>query len=267
MSFWRKVHVNWPMALEMARGLKIWVTRPTADAEPFATRLRGLGHEPICVPLFERLALATEADIEAMSGFEPDALLVTSRNALRSLAEAATLGDLRNVPVLAVGPGTSDLARECGFRDVRTGAGRAEDLAQLVTELGVGRRRLVFVCGEQITEDLGAQFRAAGHTVHVLVAYRMVGLSGLPDDLMQLARNDGIDAVTLFSPNAARHYVHVTQLANLSAQFQTCRHYCLSSRVAEELLVLQRVPIGVARKPNIQEMLELIGGPTAQSVH
>ena len=255
------------MAPEMTGGLKIWVTRPTIDAEPFATRLRALGHKPICAPLFERRSLATKADLEAMSDFRPDALVVTSRNALRSLFEAASLGDLLGVPVLAVGPGTSDLARELGFRDVRMGAGRAQDLAHGVAELGGGPRRLVFVRGEQITEDLGAQFRAVGHTVHVLIAYRMVGLSALPDDLMQLARNDGIDAVTLFSPNAARHYVQVTQSANLSAHFQTCMHYCLSSRVAEELLALQRVPISVARKPNIQEMLELIGGPAAQSVH
>ena len=241
--------------------MRIWVTRPEDDGAAFAERLRAHGHEPVCGPLFTARFLPLD-DLDPLSF---DGLIATSRNAIRALA-----GQTRQRPhwlarpLVAVGPGTAEEGRETGFTDVRQGPGHAHGLSDSVPS---GWRRILYLRGREISIDLAGDLAAAGHHVTSRIAYAMEP-AGAPDlDLsLRLARGR-IDAVTLFSPRAAAAYRSALGARGLRYCSSNLRHYCFSARVAEQLGDLQLGNLFIPSRPNLEEMLALIAGPAAQSVH
>ena len=88
--------------------MRVIVTRPRAQAEPLAERLRALGHEVVLCPLLEIEPLG-ERPVE-VEGY--DWVVVTSANGADELARRRT----GTMPKLAaVGPGTADALRAHGL--------------------------------------------------------------------------------------------------------------------------------------------------------
>ena len=103
--------------------------------------LEEAAHEAVVEPL---LSLSFE-DAEAVDLDGAQALIATSRNALRALKEtsgAPVLAEARQLPLFAVGRATAAEARTLGFETVVTGAGTAAELvAHVVSVAGPRRRR------------------------------------------------------------------------------------------------------------------------------
>jgi len=102
--------------------MRLLVTRPEPDASRQAEKLRELGHEPILAPLMT---------IETISGVplhldQAQALIVTSRNALRAIAARPELNEARDFPLYAVGEATAREAAELGFPTIVAGPGTGE---------------------------------------------------------------------------------------------------------------------------------------------
>ncbi len=90
-----------------------------------------MGHEAICVPLFEVVPLAwTPPD-----PCDFDAVAMTSANAARHGGD--NLRRYVHLPLFAVGAATANAAREAGFGDVTLGRGTGDDLAPLFAGLRV----------------------------------------------------------------------------------------------------------------------------------
>ncbi|MEO1694834.1 MAG: uroporphyrinogen-III synthase, partial [Pseudomonadota bacterium] len=194
--------------------------------------------------------------------------IVTSRNALRALADAGLCTRFHTVPVLTVGPGTAAMARALGFRSVETGAGSATDIVSRVTSTDPGRDgRYVFLRGQHVTVDVGAELAGRGYNATSVTLYDMQHDTAAPSFLQKALTDGALDAVALFSPNAAQRYVHLVTANGLEIAAQKLVHYVLSDRIAAELSPLQPDRIAVAARPNAEAMLALIGGPSAHSVH
>ena len=93
--------------------MRLLVTRPEPDAGREAEALAARGHEAVIAPLLV-IEFAEDAPLD-FAGVQ--ALIVTSRNALRAIASRRELAEARKLPLFAVGEATARAARDVGFAD------------------------------------------------------------------------------------------------------------------------------------------------------
>lgn len=121
---------------------RLFILRPEPGASESGKRARGLGLDPVIVPLFEIMPV----DWTAPNPAEFDALLLTSANAVRNAG--AQLERVQRLPVHAVGEATAKAARAAGLRVTARGEGGVDALlASIPVE-----SRLLHLCGEDRRE-------------------------------------------------------------------------------------------------------------------
>lgn len=242
--------------------MHLLLTRPEADAEATRQRLEAAGHTVTLEPMLTIEPIAT-GGLE-LTGVQ--ALVVTSRNALRMLARLPELAEARRLPLLTVGPGTAAEARALGFERIEAGAAGARELAVLVTarfEPGAGA--LLHLAGETLAFDLAAALTAAGYEMRTAALYRAVTRTSLAPATAHLLRQGAIDGVLLMSPRTATIYQSLIRKGDLLSAAGNVVHLCLSQAVAAALTPLGSVQCAVAAAPNLEEMLALIASVAAQS--
>ena len=108
--------------------MRVLITRPREDAEPFARALTAIGHEPVIEPLLEIVCPPGPA----LDLIGVQALLLTSANGARAAAQRTRE---RGIIAVAVGPATAMAARDAGFTNVSESSGEGVDaLAAFVRE-------------------------------------------------------------------------------------------------------------------------------------
>ena len=235
--------------------MRLLLTRPEADAARTASLLRAHGHEVIVAPLL-RIETLWDADL----GTGPwAAILVTSANAVRSIAVHRRRDELRSVPVLTVGPRTAQALRAAGFTDVSSADGDVNDLAALVASRIKPQASLLYLAGEERSGDLAGDLRARNFTVQSVIVYHAVVAENLPNQAAA-ALASGIDGVLHFSRRSAEAYVDAARGSGLLADaLKTPVHYCLSARVAEPLAQAGAPDIRIASRPEEAALLALCG--------
>lgn len=236
--------------------MRLLVTRPEPDASRQAEKLRELGHEPVLAPLLT---------IETIPGVPLDldqaqAVIVTSRNVLRAMAARPELIEARNLPLYAVGDATARLAAELGFRQIVTGPGTGEQLADLIArELDPGNGTLVHLAGGMLAFDLKSALEAKGFTIRQPVLYSAVQAKALPPEALALMREGRLDGAIFMSPRTAAIFTTLTAAEGVVTQASQLRCYCLSQSVADALAPIS-AKIAVAPHPSEEELLALIAG-------
>lgn len=180
--------------------MHLLLTRPEADNEPLAGRLRAAGHRVSGAPMLE---------IDALGGGPIDdrpaaGILLGSANAVRH--GAARLAR-RELPVWCVGEATAAAAAAAGFRDLRVGGGDGATLARFVIEQArPDDGPLLYPCGVERRPEPERGLLQAGFRVEAVPVYEAREADGLPEAVADaLARGD-IDAVLLYSPRSARRF-------------------------------------------------------------
>ena len=235
--------------------VRLLVTRSEADAERTAAALRARGHDVTIAPLL-RIESLPNTDI----GSGPwAAIMVTSANAAFAIAKHPRGGELKNLPVLAVGERSAEAMRAAGFAEVISAGGDGSDLARLVAERIEQGVPLLYLAGADRSGDIAGDLAAQNFAVRVAVIYRAVAASALPRAAADaLAR--GIDGVLHFSRRSAEAYVNTAREAGLFQPALTKpRHFCLSAQVAEPLAQAGAADIRVAAAPAEAALLEIIG--------
>jgi uroporphyrinogen-III synthase len=232
--------------------VRILVTRP--DGERTAALLRARGHDPIVAPL---LRIEPIADVD-LAG-EWVAVVLTSANAARAVAMHPRCGDLKTLPVFAVGRRSAEAAREIGFADVSSAEGDVTDLAGLIVER-VGQGMLLYLGGEDRAGDLAGDLADHGLEVHTAVVYRAVPVPVLPAQARSVLAAQEIDGVLHYSRRSAEVFLACARLAGILAQALAPIHYCLSAQVAEPLTAAGAADVRSARRPDEIGLLELLTG-------
>jgi uroporphyrinogen-III synthase len=235
--------------------VRILLTRPQADAQRTAAALRARGHEVVIAPLLD-LELLLEADL----GDGPwAALLVTSANAVRAIAQHRRRDELRGIAVFTVGDRTAQAMRDCGFATVTSAAGDVGDLATLVVAQLRSPARLLYLAGEERSGDLAGLLRARNFAVHTALVYRAVIATELPRDAA-IALAGGIGGVLHFSRRSAEAYVSAARHSGLlDDALAKPIHYCLSARIAVPLQDAGATNVRVAARPDEAALIELCG--------
>ena len=183
--------------------MRFLVTRPEPDASRGAEALAARGHEAVLAPLL-KIEFAPDVPLD-LAGAQ--ALIVTSRNALRALATRHELEHARKLPLFAVGEATARAARELGFAILVRAPGTAAGLPELIGgKLDPKRGSLLQLAGENLAFDLKTALEAKGFTLHQPVLYRAVPAEQLPARVLSLLKAGELDGAILLSPRTARTF-------------------------------------------------------------
>jgi uroporphyrinogen-III synthase len=231
------------------------VTRP----EPEGTKLKGLietlGQDAVVEPLMEA-ELLPEA-IENLDGVA--ALIATSRNALRALAQSPYLHDAVAIPLFAVGRSTAEEARHLGFERISVGPGSVSGFAAAIAgTLDPADGLILHLAADVRAGDLSGELEELGFRVLQPVVYRMKAAEALSEGTLEAIGEGAIDGVVLMSPRTARIYAGLIRRHGLADAAAEIVHVCLSDAVARGLAPLGNVPIEVADAPTLNAILELI---------
>jgi uroporphyrinogen-III synthase len=242
--------------------MRLLITRPEPDALKLSALLEEAGHDAVVEPL---LSVSFE-DGEPIDLDGAQALIATSRNALRALKGRPALAEARHLPLFAVGKATAAEARALGFETVVTGAGTAAQLvAHIVSALDPAAGLLVHLAGDTLATDLAGALEAHGFRVMQPVVYRMLPATAFADSTVEQLAEGAIGGVILLSPRTAAIYTDLVRRHGLTAAVRTMPHFCLSAAVARRLESLGAVPTRVAEAPRLEEVLALIDDSAAQS--
>jgi uroporphyrinogen-III synthase len=242
--------------------MRLLVTRPEPDALKLGGVLEEMDHEATVDPLLS-VSFENGAPIE-LEGAQ--ALIATSRNALRALKATPALALARTLPLFAVGRATAAEARALGFETVVTGAGTAAELvAHIVSALDPAAGLVVHLAGDVLAGNLAGELEAHGFRVVRQVVYRMVPAQSLSEDSIEQLATGQIDGVILMSPRTADVYVSLVRKHGLAATIRPLPHFCLSAAVARRLRPLGTIRIEIADAPRLEDLLALIDEAAAQS--
>ena len=241
--------------------MRILVTRPKPDATSQAERLAARGHEPVLAPLLA-IESATDVPLE-LDGAQ--ALIVTSRNALRALASHRDLAASLRLPLFAVGEATAKAATDLGFTKVTSGPGTGEGLSRLIADaLSPNAGALVHLAGGTVAFDLKSALQAKGFTLRQPVLYRAVAATRLHESVLSLLNASKLDGVILMSPRTAAIFAALVVRHGALTQASRLDCYCLSAAVAQAVEPLKARAI-VAVRPYEDNILALLDSDAASS--
>lgn len=216
--------------------MAVLVTRPEADAEATADRLRQRGHQVLLAPLlrFEALPLPEE------DASDYHAVIVTSANALRAVALPLVGHDLLRLPLFAVGEHTAGAARDVGFEKIMTAGGDAGALRELVLARRKAKKlkksaTLLYLAGAELSRDLAGELGDAGFTVVTRTTYRMSPVARLPRAVCDAFMARGIEAVLHYSRRSARAFLDAVRAEGVEITALALPHCCISANVAAVL--------------------------------
>lgn len=231
--------------------MRMLVTRPEPDAQSTLARLKALGIEAIAAPVMIRQTL--EASLPPPQGFT--AMVLTSANAVRALADRGVIDTYRHLPVFAVGDRTALEANEAGFVRVSSAAGAFQDL---VNAMSIARvpGPIFYPAGRHQSADLAKALAPLGVMVVTAKVYEMVPVQALPDPVLAALGNGDIDAVLTYSRRTAEIFAALTQRLD-DGQRRRLAMLCLSEAVAEPLLAARFGRINLADRPDEDAMMAL----------
>jgi uroporphyrinogen-III synthase len=223
-------------------GRRILVTRPSAQAEGLAQRIRDAGGEPVCIAAIEILDLADPGPFhdvaDRLESF--DLAVFVSRNAVRkalALLRARRGGKPwpARLGVATVGQGSRAELEAQGFAGVFAPPAQSdsEALLALPALVEVEGKRIVIFRGDEGRRLLGETLAARGAVVEYAACYRRVR----PEDGSRLreAWTGGVDAVTVSSAEGLANFL--AMLGDGAAQRMSgVPLFVPHARVAEEAL-------------------------------
>jgi uroporphyrinogen-III synthase len=242
--------------------MRLLVTRP----EPDALKLKAALEERGCEATVEPLLQVAFQNCDAIDFEGVQALIATSRNALRALRSHPARGIARSLPLFAVGKATAEEARALGFETVVTGAGTVQELVtHIASALDPANGLLLHLAGDRLAGDLKDELEAQGFRVLQPIVYRTAAIASFSDDTLEQLATGEIDGVILLSPRTATIYAGLMARHGLLSVARQLVHFCLSEAVAKRLAPLAPVTSEVAEAPRLEEVLALIEEAAAQS--
>jgi len=236
--------------------MHIWVTRPIKDAAPLRAQLIAQGHEVTVEPL---LSIEYLHD-EPIELDEAQALIATSRNALRALENRPEAEAAKDIPIFVVGRGTAQTAKDMGFETIIEGPSNASALLGLILNTAsINDGTLVHLSAENVAYNLCEELRLLGYHVFQPILYRSRQAERLADGVLRNMRGGKIEGVMLLSGRTAEVYASLVKSDELLECCRHITHFCLSDAVAARLAPLQPINILLPDGPNIDEMLVLTG--------
>jgi uroporphyrinogen-III synthase len=235
--------------------MRFLLTRPRSEAERTATALRAMGHDVVIAPV-----LTIETVPDAAIGPGPyAAVLMTSGNAARALAEHPRCASLAALDCFAVGSQTAAAAGQAGFATIHAAGGDGGDLAKLIGErLRERDKPLLYLAGDDRARDMAAELAPYGLRLEMVVVYRAKPARSFPAEVAAALKAGQFGGVMHYSRRSTAIFVDCVRAAGAEAEAARARHFCLSVRASEPLAAINAKSISVAQNRDESAMLALI---------
>jgi uroporphyrinogen-III synthase len=231
--------------------VRLLVTRPEPDAARTAAALRVRGHDVVLAPLL-RIGLL---DFELPEG-PWSAVVMTSANAARAVAEHPRRTALIAAEAFAVGRHTAEAARAAGFRTVHSADGDKADLADVLRgRRGEATGPLLYLAGEERAGEIAA----GGARVVTVVVYRAVKAEHFAPEVAAALARRALDGVLHFSTRSAQAYLDCASRDGILDAALAPLHVCISRQVAQPLAAAGAAAIRIAPRPDESAMIEVVG--------
>lgn len=227
------------------------VTRPEPDAQSTLLKLEALGIDALAAPVMVRQTLDTS--LPAPDGFA--AMVLTSANGLRALAERGQVEHYRHLPVFAVGNRTAFEAREQGFTEVASADGAFADLVNLIARARLSGP-IFYPAARHQSGDLGKALAPFGTMVVTAKIYEMVALEALPGDALTRLASGSIGVVLVYSRRTAEIFAQLADSLD-RGQRSAIAMLAMSEAVAEPLMENHFNRISLADRPDEDGMMTL----------
>jgi len=210
---------------------RVLVTRPEPDNAQTMACVSALGLKPVRLPLMVRENL--ETSLPPPDGFT--AIVFSSANAVRALAERGELSKYTKLPVFAVGEKTGSAARQAGFDLITIAHGNVSTLMTLLDEQNI-TGSIFYPSAKTIAHDLTATLAPSGILAITTPVYDMRPLAALQPEIIAELRAKKIDAVLFYSRRTAQIFCRLLLNSLDSSQRVALTCICLSENVAAPLL-------------------------------
>lgn len=229
------------------------VTRPQPDAEELQRTLEVRGHRVSVAPLLD-IRMGPQRPI---ANRPYQAVLITSANGARALAEHPARARLLSKLVFAVGPQSRAAAVAVGFPGVvQAGGDVGSVIARVQQDLDPAVGPILYLSGEETSGDLEAVLKKTGFEVDRLIMYAAVPAVHLPAPLIGIIKRRVAEGVLLYSRRTAKVWVECIVAADLEPYMDAITHFCFSAAVASAIPSGWQVRIAVSASE--QAMLDLI---------
>jgi uroporphyrinogen-III synthase len=234
--------------------MRVLVTRPFPDAERQADALKARGVTPVLAPLL-KIEFLPQADLP-LGGAQ--ALIATSRNALRALAQHPARDKALSLPLIVVGETTAEEAARQGLGEIIVGEGTAASLVPLIAKtFEPAKGPLLHLAGERLAFDLKGALEKWGFAIEQPVLYRAAAAEVLPLEAADALAEGEIGGAILMSPRTAAIFARLLRKHGLETAVPRLCCYCLSAPVAETLASLG-ARLCVAPRPREEDVLALV---------
>lgn len=225
---------------------RVLLIRPLEDALPIAKVLKSLGVESLLYPLFKPRFFP----IPPLK--TPQALIITSKNALRAIEGYE---ELKKIPLYVVGDQTAHFAQDKGFSKVLSASGTSQELTELILGHAHYERGVLWhLSGEVIKGNIVNELRAKGFEAERHIVYHIIEAENFPESLLFDLQNEKISHVMFFSPHTTTIFVNLINKNALEKIAYRMTALCLSHEVAEIARVIEWNKIWVSPQPATQNM-------------
>ena len=233
--------------------MAVFVTRPGPDGAKTAAALRAKGYETLVSP-----ALCFEPKPYQDDETDYDAVIVTSANALRAIADEPVLARLRKLKLFAVGGASAEAARQHGFTRIASAEGDGASLRDLIVRSMKKKGTLCYLAGADLSRDLVGELRERGFTVIKHVTYRMTPVGRLPDEAVASINAQEVEAVLHYSRRSARAFLGAAQSSGVEILALALAHCCISPAVGATLHEAGASRVVVAQTPDEDAMFDAL---------
>jgi uroporphyrinogen-III synthase len=189
----------------------------------------------------------------------PAAIIFTSGNAVRAVAKWPAGASWTGVPAFAVGRRTAALASDAGFVDIRTAAGDADALIELVSQaLDRTAGTILYPAPPDRAGDVDGRLAASGFAVRTIEAYRAAPAERLSERSREAIRRGEIDGALFFSRRTAATFGDLVKRAGLAEALGSMVLFAISAEVADTLGQFPSAGIRVASRPDAESLLALL---------
>lgn len=217
--------------------MNILITRPINESIELAQTIENSGHTAIIAPLLEIEHLN---EISSSKGN----FIITSKNA----AFAVKNSD-KNIKIFVIGNRTKDYINQLGFHNVYY---MGETVAQLKERISQDEQ-YIYLSGNDVTDPL-SDFS----NVKRLIVYNAKKVENPSEDFINFFLKQEPGICMIFSQRTAEIFYSLVNKYDLKNKCDNIILLAFSSKIANSLKELRFKTVKIAKKPDMQNMLDLL---------
>lgn len=226
---------------------RVLLIRPLEDALPMMAILKAKNMEYSHYPLFQPHFLP----ISTLEN--PQALIITSKNAIRALKDQE---ELKKTLLYVVGDKTADLAQQLGFLNVLSSSGTNKELVKLILTTAKRDRGILWhLSGATVKGNIIDILKNAGFEAKRKIVYFIEDADDFSLSLYNELKNQQISHVIFCSPRTTSLFIKLLKKKKLEKIACQIISLCLSQDVKEKALDLKWKKLWVSPQPNIQSLV------------